>query len=246
MNKFKDKVVVVTGGTRGIGKGIVEAFLKNDCYVIATYSSNEEAAENMRSEFKIYGDKLIARKCDVKNESEVLALYEFLENKFDRLDILINNSGVRRDQILALMTIQDWDDVLDCNLRGTFLMSQGAVKLCLKNRWGRIVNISSVGARLTLQGQANYAASKAGQIALAGSLAKEVAKKGITVNCVCPGFIETEMLADLPIEQKKEYIQGIPMKRFGKIEEVVHAVLFLSSPEASYITGSTIEVAGGL
>ena len=125
-------------------------------------------------------------------------------------------------------------------------MSKHAVLQFMKNRYGRIVNISSIGGSLGLQGQANYAASKAGQVALSKSLSKEVAKRGITVNNVCPGFIDTELLADLPIEQKKEYMKDVPMKRFGKVEEVAAAVLFLASPEASYITGASLEIAGGL
>ena len=145
-----------------------------------------------------------------------------------------------------MMTLKEWNDVISTNLTGTFLMSKHAVLKFMPNRYGRIVNMSSIGGSLGLPGQANYAASKAGQIAISKTLSKEVAKRGITVNNVCPGFIDTELLADLPEEQRKEYMKDVPMKRFGKVEEVAAAVLFLASKEASYITGASLEIAGGL
>ena len=144
------------------------------------------------------------------------------------------------------MTEGEWDSVIDTNLKGTYNMTRFAVLQMMKNRFGRIVNMSSVGGKLGLPGQANYAASKAGQIALSLSVSKEVAKRNITINNVCPGFIETELLSDLPEEQVKEYKSQVPMKRFGKVDEVAHAVLFFASKEASYITGATLDIAGGL
>ena len=159
---------------------------------------------------------------------------------------MINNSGIRKDQLTATMSLADWNDVISTNLTGTFLMSKHAVLQFMKNRYGRIVNMSSIGGSLGLPGQANYAASKAGQVAISKSLSKEVAKRGITVNNICPGFIDTELLADLPEDQRKEYMKDVPMKRFGKVEEVAHAVLFLASKEASYITGASLEISGGL
>jgi 3-oxoacyl-[acyl-carrier protein] reductase len=147
---------------------------------------------------------------------------------------------------MPLMSDEDFKSVMDVNLFGTFLMSKHALKFFLKNRYGRIVNISSIGGNIGLAGQANYAASKAGQIALSKSLSKEVGKRNITVNCVLPGFIETDLIMDLPEMQIEEYKKTIPMKRFGTSEEVAHAVLFLASREASYITGTTLEVSGGI
>jgi 3-oxoacyl-[acyl-carrier protein] reductase len=144
------------------------------------------------------------------------------------------------------MSENEWDSVIDTNLKGTYNMTRFGVLAMMKNRYGRIVNMSSVGGKLGLPGQANYAASKAGQIALSLSVSKEVAKRNITINNVCPGFIETELLKDLPEEQIKEYKSQVPMKRFGKVEEVAHAVLFFASKEASYITGATLDIAGGL
>ena len=148
--------------------------------------------------------------------------------------------------MLALMPENDWQKVMDVNLGGTYLMSKYATLLFMKNRYGRIVNISSVGAREGFPGQANYAASKAGQIALSKSLSKELGKKGITVNNICPGFIDTDLISDLTPELVKEYKNMVPMKRFGKVEEVAHGVLFLASREASYISGATLDIAGGL
>lgn len=243
---FNGQIAIVTGGTRGIGRGITEAFLKKGATVIATYAGNDSAAMKMKEELSLYGDKLIVKKCDVRDESAVAELYKFVEDSFSKLDILVNNSGIRKDQLTATMSLIEWNDVINTNLTGTFLMSKHATLLMMKNRYGRIVNMSSVGGEIGLPGQANYAASKAGQVAISKTLSKEVAKRGITVNNVLPGFIDTELLADLPEEQRKEYAKDVPMKRFGKVEEVAHAVLFFASKEASYITGSSLEVDGGL
>jgi 3-oxoacyl-[acyl-carrier protein] reductase len=242
MKKFQNQVVIVTGGTRGIGRAIVTAFLQEGAAVIATYANNEKAA----MEFKEQYPHLTIAKCDVRDEEAIINFYSEVEREFSKVDVLINNSGIRKDNLTASMTFKEWDEVISTNLTGTFLMSKHAVLSMMKNRYGRIVNISSVGGNLGLPGQANYAASKAGQIAISKTLSKEVAKRGITVNNICPGFIETELLADLPEEQKKEYMKIVPMKRFGKTEEVASAVLFLASKEASYITGASLEITGGL
>lgn len=243
MFEFKDQYVIVTGGTRGIGSGISEAFLKAGATVIATYAGNDAAANSFKEKM---GGHLHLYKFNVANTGEVEAFFTEYNEKFPALHVLINNAGIRRDNIIASMTEGDWDSVIASNLKGTYNMTKNAVLTMMKNRYGRIVNMSSVGGKLGLPGQANYAASKAGQIALSLSVSKEVAKRNITINNVCPGFIETELLADLPEEQVKEYKSQVPMKRFGKIEEVAHAVLFFASKEASYITGSTVDVSGGL
>ncbi len=243
---FSNQTVIVTGGTRGIGRGISEAFLKKGATVIATYAGNDLAAEKMREDNLDHANFLYTFKCDVRDEEAVIDFYKWVEEKFPKIEILINNSGIRRDQVTAMMSMKEWNDVIATNLTGTFLMSKHAVLQFMKNRYGRIVNMSSIGGSLGLPGQANYAASKAGQIAISKTLSKEVAKRGITVNNVCPGFIDTELLADLPEEQRKEYAKDVPMKRFGKVEEVAAAVLFLASKEASYITGASLEITGGL
>ena len=242
MHNFKDQIIVVTGGTRGIGRGITQAFLDAGAKVIATYVSNEK----MALDFKNQAENLTVKKCDVKDESAIMNLFLDIEKEFGSVHVLINNSGIRKDNLTASMQLHDWNEVINTNLTGTFLMSKHAVLLMMKSRYGRIVNISSIGGSLGLPGQANYAASKAGQIAISKTLSKEVAKRGITVNNVCPGFIDTELIADLPEEQKKEYMKEVPMKRFGKVEEVASAVLFLASKEASYITGASLEITGGL
>ncbi len=243
---FANQTVIVTGGTRGIGRGITEAFLKRGASVIATYAGNDQAAAKMKEENAVFADKLQVKKCDVRDENAVIEFFNYVENNFPKIEVLVNNSGIRKDQLTATMSLAEWNDVISTNLTGTFLMSKHAVLQFMKNRYGRIVNMSSIGGSLGLPGQANYAASKAGQVAISKSLSKEVAKRGITVNNVCPGFIDTELLADLPEEQRKEYMKEVPMKRFGKVEEVASAVLFLASKEASYITGASLEISGGL
>ncbi|MBT7669712.1 MAG: SDR family oxidoreductase, partial [Bdellovibrionales bacterium] len=176
----------------------------------------------------------------------VAAFFTRYEQQFGVLHVLVNNSGIRRDALVAMMEQEQWSSVLRTNLDGTYYMCRGAIPLMLSGRYGRVINIGSVGGKMGLPGQANYAASKAGQVALAKSLSREVAKKKITVNTVLPGFIQTELLADLPADLVAQYKKDIPMKRFGQVEEVASAVLFLASREASYITGSTLEISGGL
>lgn len=244
--KFENQTVIITGGTRGIGRGIACAFLAEGATVIATYAGNDLAAMKFIEESTQYGEKLIVKKCDVRDESAIINFFTEIESSHPKIEILVNNSGIRKDQIVASMSLAEWNDVISTNLTGTFLMSKYAVLQFMKNRYGRIINMSSIGGSLGLPGQANYAASKAGQIAISKSLSKEVAKRGITVNNICPGFIDTELLADLPEEQRKLYMKDVPMKRFGKVEEVAAAVLFLASKEASYITGASLEISGGL
>lgn len=243
---FQNQHVIVTGGTRGIGAGLTEAFLKQGATVIATYAANDQAAAAFKEKHAAFGDKLSTAKFNVADAQGVEAFFADYEKKFPSLEVLINNSGIRKDNIIASMTETDWDQVLDINLKGTFLMTKSAVLQMMKARYGRIVNMSSIGGKLGLPGQANYAASKAGQIALSLVTAKEVAKRNITINNVCPGFIETELLSDLPEELIKEYKAQVPMRRFGKVDEVAAAVLFLASREASYITGATLDITGGL
>ena len=246
MSKFNDQRIIVTGGTRGIGRGITEAFLKDGATVIATYANNDNAANLFKEEMIQFGGKLILKKFDVSKSEACDTFFSEIENEFPSIEVLINNSGIRKDNLTASMSDDEWDQVLNINLKGTFNMSKRAVLLMMKNRYGRIINISSIGGALGLAGQANYAASKAGQIALSKTMSKEVAKRKITVNNIAPGFIETELIADLPADQVAEYKKTVPMKRFGTVEEVASAVKFLASKEASYITGTTLEISGGL
>jgi len=243
---FEKQVVIITGGTRGIGKGISEAFLKEGATVISTYARNDEAANGFKDALGELGQKLVLKKFDVSSTSQCREFFESLKDEFPKISVLVNNSGIRKDNLGATMTEDEWDDVLNINLKGTFNMTQQAILHMMGNRYGRIVNISSVGASMGIAGQANYAASKAGQIAMSKSMSKEIAKRKITINNVCPGFIDTELIGDLDADLVKEYKSQVPMKRFGKVEEVAHAVLFFSSVNASYITGTSLEVSGGL
>ncbi len=246
MGTFTSQTVLVSGATRGIGKAIAEAFLDQGARLIGIYAGNSEAAAQFAEENRRHAGHFELHRCDVARESEVTELFATIEEKYQGLEVLVNNAGIRRDALLALMPLNHWQEVLDTNLTGSFLMARAAVLLMLKNRYGRIINITSPVAQLGFAGQANYAASKAGQIAFSKSLAKEVARKKITVNCVSPGFIGTDFIRDLPEEQLSAYKKMVPMRRFGTPREVADAVLFLASPAASYITGTTLDVHGGL
>ncbi len=246
MTEFEDRIVLITGATRGIGKGISKAFLEHGASVIGVYGGDSGAADNFKEELGTLATKIELYKCDVSDVHQVTELFTRIEGKHNTLDILVNNAGIRRDSILALMKTLDWQRVLDVNLTGSFLMAKQAVLLMMKKKYGRIVNITSPVAHLGFAGQANYAASKAGQVAMTKTLAKETARKKITVNCVSPGFIDTDFIRDLPDEQLSLYKKMVPMRRFGMVEEVADTVLFLSSSKSAYITGAVIEVNGGL
>jgi 3-oxoacyl-[acyl-carrier protein] reductase len=246
MEDFSGRTVVVSGATRGIGRTIAGKFLEAGAKVIGIYAGNAESAASFAEEYKDYSSKLDLLKCNIANEEEVAALFKMVEEKYQSLDILVNNAGIRRDAVLALMQTEQWQQVIDINLTGTFFMSKKAVPLMMQNKYGRIINITSPVAHLGFPGQANYAASKAGQIALTKTLAKEVARKKITVNCVSPGFIATDFINDLDKEQLASYKKMVPMRRFGTPEEVAHAVLFMAGQKAAYITGTVLEISGGL
>jgi len=246
MYDFAGQTVIVTGGTRGIGRSTAESFLRAEARVIVTYSSNEAAAAQFKQENSEFADYIDIQKCDVSKYAEVEKFFQYLEKEYNGLEVLVNNAGIRKDAVLAMMKEAEWHDVLDVNLSGIFYMCKFAVMSMIQKRYGRIINITSPSGKYGFEGQANYAAAKAGMVALTKSLSKEVARRGITVNCVSPGFIATELIQDLPDEMRNSYIAQVPLKRFGKPEEVAACVLFLASKEASYVTGSTLEVTGGL
>jgi len=246
MYDFKGQTVIVTGGTRGIGKCIAESFLKAGARIIVTYSSNEAAAAKFKQENGQYAENIDVQKCDVAKYKEVESFFEYVDKKYTGFEVLVNNAGIRKDAVLAMMKESEWRDVLEVNLSGVFYMCKFAVMSLMRKRYGRIINITSPSGKYGFEGQANYAASKAGLIALTKTLSKEVARRGITVNCVSPGFIATELIDDLPKELRDSYIAQVPLKRFGKPEEVAVCVLFLASKEASYVNGATLEVTGGL
>ena len=246
MEDFTEQIILITGATRGIGKAIAETFLKAGGTIVGVYSGNEGAAKKFTADNERFSSRFSLHKCDISIEHDVITLFTELQNKFSRLDILVNNAGIRKDAVLALMDSEKWQKVIDVNLTGTYLMSKQAVLLMMQNKFGRIINITSPVARLGFSGQANYAASKAGQIAMTKTLAKEVAKKKITVNCVSPGFIATDFIDNLPKEQLAEYKKLVPMRRFGTVDDVTNAVSFLAGKASAYITGTTLEVTGGL
>lgn len=246
MTDFTGQTVVVSGASRGIGKAISLAFLEHGATVIGVYAGNHAAADTFLEECTEFKGKLQLQQCDISDATQVESLFQKIEDEFDTIDVLINNAGIRRDKLLALMDDKSWQKVMDINLTGTFIMCRSAVLLMMKQKYGRIVNITSPVATIGFAGQTNYGASKAGQIGLTRSLCKETARKKITVNCVSPGFIDTELIDDLSPEQVKEYKKIVPMRRFGKVSEIADAVLFLASKKASYITGTVLDVNGGL
>ena len=244
MQDFNGQTAIVTGGTRGIGAAITRALLQRGATVTATYRSNDEAAQAFSND--LGSDRLHLRAFDVSDATAVGEAFSAIESDHPVIDILVNNSGIRRDSVLAMMAPGDWSAVIDTNLGGAYLMSKLAIQNMMRQRYGRIVNLSSPMSREAFAGQSNYSASKAGLEAMTRSVCKEVASRGITVNCVSPGFIETELLADLDEATVKSYKKMVPAKRFGKPEEVADAVCFLADRSSAYINGSVLEISGGL
>lgn len=243
---FAGQTVMVTGGTRGIGAAIAKAFLEAGATVVATYVGNHEAARGFAAAHPAHAERLHLRSFDVGDYAAVEDFFRWFDTLGRSLEVLVNNAGIRRDSVVGMMACTDWEAVLRTNLTGSFAMSKFAVMRMLQHRYGRIIHVTSPSGKFGFEGQANYAASKAGQVALMRSLSKEVARRKITVNCVSPGFIDTEFIAALPPEQLKAYQDSVPAKRFGTPEEVAHGVLFLASREAAYINGAVLEITGGL
>ncbi|MDI6889775.1 MAG: 3-oxoacyl-[acyl-carrier-protein] reductase [Thermodesulfovibrionales bacterium] len=242
---FKGQVAIVTGGGRGIGKAIAEGLAKKDVN-LAVADINPDAAIEAAAAFTALGIKAMGIKLDVSKSEEVKKAFEDMRKEFNRIDILINNAGITKDSLLLRMKEEDWDSVVDINLKGVFLCSREAIKEMSQRRYGRIVNIASVAAFMGNPGQANYSASKAGIVGLTKTIAREYANRGITVNAVAPGFIKTAMTDVLPESVKEEMKRLIPLGRFGTVEDVANAVIFLASPDSSYITGQVIHVNGGM
>ena len=239
---FANKTVVVTGSARGIGRVIAEQFARLNANVVIS-DLDEETME--RAVGKI-GGTTVGFKADVTKAADIDRLFEKTVERFGRVDIVVNNAGITRDSVMIRMAEKDWDMVLDINLKGAFLVTKAAARIMMKQRYGRIVNISSVVGLKGNAGQANYAASKAGLIGLTKSSAKELASRGVTVNAVAPGFIATEMTEALPEAAKQQFLERMFLKRPGSPQDVAAAVLFLASDEASYITGQVLAVDGGL
>lgn len=240
------RVVVVTGGSRGIGRAVCLAFADVDTHIFLNYSAAvESAAETVRL-IEEKGGKAYAIKADVSSEDEVEAFFGQVLATCGRIDILVNNAGITKDGLIARMKVSDWDSVIDTNLKGAFLCIRSVVRPMMKQRSGRIINIASIAGVAGNPGQANYAASKGGLIALTKSAARELASRNITVNSVAPGYIETDMTSGLNDQVRTGMLAQIPLGRSGKPEDVAAAVVFLSSASASYITGQVIHVNGGM
>ncbi|MCG2676810.1 3-oxoacyl-[acyl-carrier-protein] reductase [bacterium] len=243
--RLKDKVALVTGGGRGIGRAIVLALAKEGADIV-TCDINLENLKEVVSEVEKLGKKILIQKVDVSKISEVDDVVKKALDKFTKIDILVNNAGITRDNLILKMSEEEWDQVLDINLKGAFNCLKAVARPMMKARSGRIVNIASVVGMMGNPGQANYAASKAGIIGLTKSAAKELASRGINVNAIAPGFIKTTMTESLSDEVKEKLINQIPLKRLGEVTDVANLVVFLASDDASYITGEVIKVDGGM
>jgi 3-oxoacyl-[acyl-carrier protein] reductase len=244
--RFKDKRVIVTGATKGIGKAIAMSFASEGAWVAASYSSDDKSAADTESEIGNITDKFVLLKADVTSTKDVEKMIKSVLEQWDYVDILVNNAGIIRDKLLIFLNEDDWDRVIDVNLKGTYICSKLIIRNMISRKFGRIINMTSPSALQGRAGQTNYSASKGGIISFTKSLSKEIARIGITVNAVCPGFIVTPMTESLNEDIKCDLSGRIPMGRLGQPEDVVGAVLFLASEKAGYITGQVLAVDGGL
>lgn len=243
--RFRDKVALITGSTRGIGKAIAERFAQEGATAIIV-GRNEEAAASTAAQLAGKGLKAQGYGCDVTKAENVQEIVQKIIDKYKRIDILVNNAGITKDNLLLRLSEEDWDEVIKINLKGTFNCSKAVLKVMLKAKSGRIINISSIIGIIGNVGQANYSASKAGIIGLTKSTALEFASRGITVNAIAPGYIETGMTAQINEATREKMLKDIPLSRFGSADDIAGTCLFLASQEASYITGQTIVVDGGM
>ncbi len=247
MGFLENQVAIVTGASRGIGRAIAVALASEGAKVVVNYASSASAAEAVVAEINSLGNgsEAIAVPADVSKEAEVDSLIKSAIDKWGRVDILVNNAGITRDTLLLRMKLEDWQSVIDLNLTGVFLTSRAIAKIMLKQKSGRIINIASVSGLMGNAGQGNYSAAKAGVVGFTKTVAKELASRGITVNAVAPGFIATDMTADL--KNTEEILKFIPLGRYGQPEEIAGMVRFLAAdPAAAYITGQVFNVDGGM
>ena len=245
-NMLKDKVALVTGASRGIGKAIAISLASQGAKVAINYSSSDAAALEVCETIRKNGGPAEIFKAQVNVEEEVEAMFSSIEEKLGSVDILVNNAGITKDNLLMRMKTAEWDSVIDVNLKGAFLCTRRALKGMMKARYGKIINISSVVGFSGNAGQFNYSATKAGIVGMTKSAALELASRGIRVNAVAPGFIETDMTASLTDDVKAAYMEKIPLKSLGKAEDIAQAVIYLASPMSDYMTGQTLHLNGGL
>ncbi|MGE7110910.1 3-oxoacyl-[acyl-carrier-protein] reductase [Lysinibacillus sp. NPDC047702] len=246
MRKLEGKVAVVTGASRGIGRAIALKLADEGAKVVVNYSGSQAKAEEVVAMIQENGGEAIAVQASVSQTEEVTALMDTAVKTFGSLDILVNNAGITRDNLLMRMKEDEWDDVLDTNLKGVFLCTKAVTRQMMKQRAGRIINISSIVGVAGNAGQANYVAAKAGVIGLTKTTAKELASRNILVNAIAPGFIETEMTDQLPEELKQGMLTQIPLAKLGQPEDIAKAVAFLASDDANYMTGQTLHIDGGM
>ncbi len=243
---MKGKTAIVTGGGKGIGKYICLALAKQGANIVINYSSSEAGAKQTAQECESLGVKCVLVKADVSKQEDCQNIIKTAVDEFKTVDILVNNAGITKDGLLVRMTEQDFDDVMNVNLKGTFNMMQAAARPMMKQRSGRIINMSSIVGLIGNAGQTNYCASKAGIIGLTKSFAREIASRGVTVNAIAPGFITTDMTDALPQELKAKMLEQIPLGSLGTCEDIAHTAVFLASEGAKYITGQTLSVDGGM
>ena len=243
---FSGRVAIVTGGTRGIGRAIVLELANRGADVAFNYAKSAEAAESIKSQLESLGVRALSVKCDVASTEAAAEMVKQVKDTFGRIDFLVNNAGITRDNLALRMKDAEWDEVIDTNLRAIFRLSRAVMRGMMKARWGRIINITSVVGASGNPGQANYAAAKAGVVGMTKSLARELGSRNITVNCVAPGFIDTDMTRALSEDNRKALLEQIPLGRLGTPQDVAAAVAYLVSPGGGYVTGAVLHVNGGM
>ncbi|MAI87295.1 MAG: 3-oxoacyl-[acyl-carrier-protein] reductase [Candidatus Marinimicrobia bacterium] len=244
MFSLRNKIAIVTGASQGIGKTTAQLFSKSGAHVVCI-ARNEEKIKNLANTISKNGHSASYNSCDISDGDLFQDTIKSVINDYGKIDILINNAGITRDSLVLRMKNHQWDEVLNTNLKGAFYATKSVLRSMMKNKYGRIINITSIVGLQGNSGQSNYSASKAGLIGFSQSVAKEVASRGITINCIAPGWIETEMTSDLPQDIKSEIIKSIPIGKTGTTEDIAYTALFLASKESKYITGQTITVDGG-
>ena len=243
---MSNKTAIVTGGTRGIGKAIVLELAKSGCNVAFNYSKSDDLANALVKEIEALGVKAVAKKADVSDFESAKDMIKEVKDEFGQIDYLVNNAGITRDKLLAMMKEDDWDDVININLKSVYNFSKAVIMTMIKQKNGKILNITSVSGIAGVAGQTNYSASKAGMIGFTKALAKEVGKAKINVNAIACGFIETDMTSELPDEYKQKMTDMTALKRFGTTDDVAKVAKFLLSDDANYVTGQVLSLDGGL